>query len=213
MLYETAYKRLTSSLGYPTKELFSESFYQDREIETSELYKYYNHCDAKVADQYKDYTKEICKNILYYLEKSKKMIENISKYDECILLNNWDYNPENVLRVLPCHDDMVNEKARLTLETSRRELEPGSGRRGSGNAELASGSETKTTTETTHIGTKVGHSVLSFAHYTPIVSWIRKLGGINPNSINDMDGFSSYIQESSDMLHGNTENYISYQPM
>lgn len=59
---------------------------------------------------------------------------------------------------------MVNEKARLTLETSRRELEPGSGRRGSGNAELASGSETKTTTETTHIGTKVGHSVLSFAH-------------------------------------------------
>ncbi|SBT58691.1 PIR Superfamily Protein [Plasmodium ovale wallikeri] len=63
--------------------------------------------------------------------------------------------------------------------------------------------DTDPTSERSDIGTK----------YTPMGSWIRKVGGTNTNSIGDMDEFSSYTQESGDMFLGNTGNYISYQPM
>ncbi|SBT57144.1 PIR Superfamily Protein [Plasmodium ovale wallikeri] len=72
---------------------------------------------------------------------------------------------------------------------------------------------TDPTSERSDIGTKVGHSVLGVASYTPMGSWIRKVGGTNTNSIGDMDEFSSYTQESGDMFLGDTGNYISYQPM
>ncbi|SBT57986.1 PIR Superfamily Protein [Plasmodium ovale wallikeri] len=85
--------------------------------------------------------------------------------------------------------------------------------------------------ESSHTFTKnarLGHSVLGVApvllsatalyRYTPVGSWIRKLGGYNINGMTNMNGveideFSSYTQEPGDMLFGGTENYISYQPM
>ncbi|SBS93114.1 PIR Superfamily Protein [Plasmodium ovale curtisi] len=84
------------------------------------------------------------------------------------------------------------------------------------------------TFETSQIGTKVGHSVLGIApvlvtatalyRYTPIGLWIRKISGINKNSLSNMDeseidGFSSNAHESGDMFFDNTPNYISYQPI
>ncbi|SBT56810.1 PIR Superfamily Protein [Plasmodium ovale wallikeri] len=81
---------------------------------------------------------------------------------------------------------------------------------------------------TSDIGAKVGHSVLCIAlvlltatalyRYIPVSSWIHKLRGYGHDSINDMDGgemerFLLNTQESADMFFGDTQNYISYQPM
>ncbi|SBT54967.1 PIR Superfamily Protein [Plasmodium ovale wallikeri] len=92
--------------------------------------------------------------------------------------------------------------------------------------ELGHGSspyDTDPTSERSDIGAKVGHSVLGVApvlltatalyRYTSIASWIIKVGGTNTNGIGDMDVFSSYTQESGHMFLGDTENYISYQPI
>ncbi|SBT02594.1 PIR protein [Plasmodium ovale] len=92
MLSEREYTSLLSRFGYSRKELFSERFYQERDIDISELSKYSKHCDVKVANQYKEYVNEICKKVLKYLEKSEKWEKNESKYDECILLNYWVYD-------------------------------------------------------------------------------------------------------------------------
>ncbi|SBT02332.1 PIR Superfamily Protein [Plasmodium ovale curtisi] len=50
-------------------------------------------------------------------------------------------------------------------------------------------------------------------NYTPVGSWIRKLGGHNQTGISDMNEFSSYTQESGDMFSNHAANYISYQPI
>ncbi|SBT58459.1 PIR Superfamily Protein [Plasmodium ovale wallikeri] len=54
--------------------------------------------------------------------------------------------------------------------------------------------------------------------YTPVGSWIRKLGGYNTNNLSnmdrsEMDGFLSNTQVSGNIFFDNTENYISYQPL
>ncbi|SBT57905.1 PIR Superfamily Protein [Plasmodium ovale wallikeri] len=92
----------------------------------------------------------------------------------------------------------------------------------------ASSHVTEPKSETSNIGTKVGHSVLGVTpvllsatalyRYTPVGSWIHKLGGYNLNSLSKIDGdemdvFIDNTQESGDMLFGNSGNYISYQPM
>ncbi|SBT57518.1 PIR Superfamily Protein [Plasmodium ovale wallikeri] len=58
----------------------------------------------------------------------------------------------------------------------------------------------------------------SVAGYTPVGSWVRKLGGYSPNSMNDtdgreMEGFLDNAQGSGNMFFDSGENYISYQPM
>ncbi|SBT73789.1 hypothetical protein POWCR01_000153000 [Plasmodium ovale] len=63
---------------------------------------------------------------------------------------------------------------------------------------------TESTPYITEIGTKVDHSIIGVAPvlltvttlyaYTPISSWILKLGGKNPNGISGMQRFSFYTQ-------------------
>ncbi|SBT57513.1 PIR Superfamily Protein [Plasmodium ovale wallikeri] len=92
----------------------------------------------------------------------------------------------------------------------------------------ASSHVTEPKSETSNIGTKVGHSVLGVApvllsatalyRYTPVGSWVRKLSGYSHNSVSNMDegvveGILGNTQETDDILFGNTGNYISYQPI
>ncbi|KMZ83345.1 hypothetical protein PVBG_05741 [Plasmodium vivax Brazil I] len=73
------------------------------------------------------------------------------------------------------------------------------------------------------IVTKVSDSVLGAApvlltatvlyRYTPLGPWIRRLGGGRTNSMNTMDTFSPYIQETGYRFSEDPVNYISYQPI
>ncbi|SBS95896.1 PIR Superfamily Protein [Plasmodium ovale curtisi] len=75
----------------------------------------------------------------------------------------------------------------------------------------------ESTYDTPQIGTKVCHSVpcvspvlltaTALYRYTPIGSWIRKLGVTNPSNISNVNGGEM------DGFFGDSENYISYQPM
>ncbi|SBT02990.1 PIR Superfamily Protein [Plasmodium ovale curtisi] len=339
MLSESEYTR------YSRKELFSERFYQERDIDTLNLSNYSKQCDVTVAIQYKQYVNEICEKVLKFLEKSEKWEKKESGYDECILLNYWvydlldkyfnhdttqmniafsglqnvwghliddrryahyyhkckplfndiinyndwkqrkelyeyyvdystlyglaknydkeceyyekieakkslydhfgdsclnnkydcpelykkceNYNPDKVLSDLPCHSIIPAKRAALKATSAHNPSgkEQGIGDHGTISAlpGLGSGFSTENTQENTDIGKKVGHSVLGVApilltatalyRYTPVGSWFRKLGGYNESGIRDMDEFSSYTQESADMLSDNSTNYISYQPI
>ncbi|SBT57107.1 PIR Superfamily Protein [Plasmodium ovale wallikeri] len=139
-------------------------------------------------------------------------------YEKC-----RDYNPEKVLSDLPCHDQIEAKKAPAAEASARALSLQQSQGHGYGVQLGPHPPGTVFTEQNSDIGKKVGHSVLGVApvlltatalyRYTPIGSWIRKLGGTNTNSINDMDGFSAYTQESGDMFSDNTGNYISYQPI
>ncbi|SBT00228.1 PIR Superfamily Protein [Plasmodium ovale curtisi] len=119
-----------------------------------------------------------------------------------------DYNPDKVLSTLQCHNKSLEE---IATEAVR------------GVPRLTSDHGTELHKENSDIGRKFGHSVLCVApvlltatalyRYTPVGSWVRKLGGYNSNSVSDMDEFSSYTQESEDMFSNNSGNYISYQPI
>ncbi|SBT02465.1 PIR Superfamily Protein [Plasmodium ovale curtisi] len=149
-------------------------------------------------------------------------------YDKC-----KNYNPSIVLNTLKCHEKMKTERD-PDLENAAlgdspgKVLESGPGAAGPLLSGIDGGShDTYSTSETSQIGTKVGHSILGIApvlvtasalyRYTPVGSWVRKLGGYNQNSISnmdgEMDGFLSNSQEPDNMFLGNSENYISYQPM
>ncbi|SBS91604.1 PIR protein [Plasmodium ovale] len=325
--------------GYPPKELYSDKFYQDRELFYSDLIKYSKHCNNIYGEKQRTRLKDLCKRVLKYLEQSTKWEENKNEYDECILLNYWlydkiskyfandkdyidiaygsiqgiwrtlvddsyqvsyykkckplfekilkhsdwkkgkelydycinykyieqmcpyydkkcveyckyiekkrylydhfdnvctrgesscpsfyekckDYNPNVVLNTLKCHEKMKAERV-VTSKVSATHYPSGK--------EQASGTPViEITPDTSHIGTKLGHSVLGVTpvlltasvlyKYTPIGSWIRNLGGTRTNSIGDVVGgetvgFLANPQESADMLFGDTQNYISYQPM
>ncbi|SBS95179.1 PIR Superfamily Protein [Plasmodium ovale curtisi] len=143
------------------------------------------------------------------------------------------YNPNIVLKTLKCPEKSETSgddtpKASSSHNPSEQGQDDGPGAPGSELAIFPPGSDTVSTADNSNIGTKIGHTVLGIApvllsatalyRYTPVGSWIRKLGGYNPNSMSDMntgeiDEFSSYTQEPGDMLFGGTENYISYQPM
>ncbi|SBT56068.1 PIR Superfamily Protein [Plasmodium ovale wallikeri] len=138
-----------------------------------------------------------------------------------------DYNPDKVLPTLQCHNKSVEEipteTAHGAQQDLRQEQEPGDRASGSGVSRLTSGPGTEFPQENTDIGRKFGHSVLGVApvlltasalyRYTPVGSWIRKLGGYNSNGVSNMDEFSSYTQESSDMFSDNSASYISYKPI
>ncbi|SBS94390.1 PIR Superfamily Protein, partial [Plasmodium ovale curtisi] len=73
-------------------ELFSEIFYQNREIYYPDLYKYSGYCNKIASPKEKNRMKGLCKKVLKYLEISKEWKKNESAYDECILLNYWIYD-------------------------------------------------------------------------------------------------------------------------
>ncbi|SBS89192.1 PIR Superfamily Protein [Plasmodium ovale curtisi] len=128
------------------------------------------------------------------------------------------YNPNIVLSKFRCHNEMLKKKA--TAQPRVLQQEPASGHNSldSGLPEAVSGSpKAEALSETSQIGTKVGHSILGIGpvvltatalyRYTPLGAWIRKLGGTNRNSMSDING------EEMDGFFDSSENYISYQPM
>ncbi|SBT01161.1 PIR Superfamily Protein [Plasmodium ovale curtisi] len=137
------------------------------------------------------------------------------------------YNPEKVLSGLSCHTKMEEKKFALKASSSHntpgKEQETGDHGPRPGFPVVGTGSDKEMTQENSEIGTKIGHSVLGVApvlltatalyRYTPVGSWIRKLGGYNQSGISDMNGFTSYTQESGNMFSDSIENYISYQPI
>ncbi|SBT00925.1 PIR Superfamily Protein [Plasmodium ovale curtisi] len=333
------HRGLAKLLGYTPKELFSEIFYQDREIDIMELNQYSEHCNDIKFPKKIGQMKYLCKQILRYLEHSEKWEQNKSVYDECILLNYWvydtldkyfnhdsdymnkafgtlqlkwsylikdstkqsfynkceplfdmfkhhdwkqrkqlydyyidfntlngtaksyspkceeyykiieskkslyehfdneclsnvsncpeiyekcrDYNPDKVLSDLPCHEKIEAQKAAAAEASARALAMQQSQEHGKQARSHLYG--TGSTQQNTEIGKTVGNSVLGVApilltatalyRYTPVGTWFRKLGGYNQSGISDMDGFSSYTQESGDMFSDSEVNYISYQPI
>ncbi|SBT84254.1 PIR protein [Plasmodium ovale] len=221
-----------NTISYPEKckpnfELVNHHDWQKRK----ELYEYYVNYDvlhsmAKIYDDHCKYYKQIEDKIsLYkYFEEQYKLDNNNCPdfYDKY-----KDKNPESVLPQLPCHAKILVQKE--AERQSRPELGPGANIHGPGVSEPAVDIHGKESTpENSEIGKKVGHSVLGVApvlltvtalyRYTPIGSWVRKLGGYSPNNMNntnggEMEGFLDNTQGSGNMFFGNEENYISYQPM
>ncbi|SBS94181.1 PIR Superfamily Protein [Plasmodium ovale curtisi] len=127
-------------------------------------------------------------------------------YNKCI-----NYNPKLVLSHWQCHLQMEQEKsaALAALQSAKTQKT------------LLQKESVSYVTESTHdtpqIGTKVGHSFLCVApvlltatalyRYTPTGAWIRKLGVSNSSHISNMNGGEM------DGFLGDSENYISYQPM
>ncbi|SBT02279.1 PIR Superfamily Protein [Plasmodium ovale curtisi] len=207
----------------PLFEMFKHNDWKQRK----ELYDYYVDFNYifNTAMYYTDRCREFHKKIedktslyKYFDEQCTPEKDNCPEfYDKC-----KDYNPKSVLHKLPCHQVILSERADAEKVFSLKH-----------SAEQQRGSEPHTSStelpqENSSIGTKVGNSVLGVApvlltasvlyRYTPIGPWIRKLGGINQNSMSDIDvgevnGFLGNTQESGDILFGDTGNYISYQPM
>ncbi|SBS91613.1 PIR protein [Plasmodium ovale] len=181
------------------------------------------------------YYVEECKEHCEYIKGKSQLYEHFESlcnpkgidcpefYDKC-----KSYNPNIVLKALNCHEKLKTERD-PNLEVGALQHSPGQGLEsatdvpGPGLSKHADAPDSVLTQENSDIGTKVGHSVLGVApvlltatalyRYTPVGSWIRKLGGYNQSGISDMDGFSSYTQESGDMFSDSGENYISYQPI
>ncbi|SBT84252.1 PIR protein [Plasmodium ovale] len=170
---------------------------------------------------------ETCMEHYEYIEKKSSLYEYFgqicdSRENNCPYFyeNCKAYNPKPILHTLKCHDTIVSQRAASEMAAKADAIQhPTQQVLGSG----SHASDTASTPETSNIGTKFGHSVLGVApvllsatalyRYTPVGSWIRKLGGTNPNSMRDMEEFSSYTQESGDMFSDNATNYISYQSL
>ncbi|SBT01339.1 PIR protein [Plasmodium ovale] len=193
---------------------------------------FYDYCiDYDTLKGLVNFSNDKCKDFYEYIKKKEELYKNFqhicsTESTECpIFYKECEKNdPKLLLSKLHCRQEMDQKKA--AAHGSPLQPEPASGLRSLDSELLGneSGSpKTETTSHTPQIGRTVGHSVLGVApvlltatalyRYTPVGSWIRKLGATNTNGVGDVDGFSSYTQESGDMFLGSTENYISYQPM
>ncbi|SBS91393.1 PIR Superfamily Protein [Plasmodium ovale curtisi] len=207
------------------KPLFKEILDHDEWKKGKELYDYcINYKDIEKMCQFRY---EKCGEYCEYVEKRSYLYDHFEKactsnegycphfYNKC-----RDYNPNTVLKTLKCPEkiktpkDAAPEASAMhhhAEQEQEQEYDPG-----------------PISSETSDIGTRVGHSILGVApvfltatalyRYTPIGSWIRNLSGNTINSISEMDGgeiegFLPSSHESGDMLFGDTQNYISYQPM
>ncbi|SBT57052.1 PIR Superfamily Protein [Plasmodium ovale wallikeri] len=182
-------------------------------------------------DTCEEYYKKIEENssLYEYFENlcSKKPDKCPNFYNKC-----ESYNPKLVLTEIPCHNKIKKTKAPAGEGTERSSaLKQGPGQdhlssalgpvsRVPGLSDSPHG--TKSTTEGSQIGTKVGQSILGIApvlftatalyRYTPVGPWIRRLSG-NTNNVSDMEEFSSYTQETGDIFTDSSANYITYHPM
>ncbi|EDL42737.1 variable surface protein Vir14-like [Plasmodium vivax] len=200
------------------------------------LYDYYvdyNDLDylAKFNDNECKYYRQIKDKISLYEyfeeECSPKKSNCPDFYNQCL-----PYNPKNVLHTLKCYNQIPEEKSPASAysakESSSHNPTQESQFRAVGSAsrlqeDSANTEDTPSTSQSSDIKTKVANSVLGAApvlftatmlyRYTPLGPWIRKLRGINTNSMNAMDGFSPYTQETGDIFSDESANYISYQPI
>ncbi|SBT00015.1 PIR Superfamily Protein [Plasmodium ovale curtisi] len=209
----------------PNFDLFKHHDWKKRK----ELYDYYVNYNMaySTANNYD----EKCEAYYKYIEGKASLyqhFENICAsnnsscpdiYDKCLA-----YNPNSVLRTIKCHDKIITQralaaaaaKASSSHNPAQQEQESGPGATAAF-SRLATDSGTVLSQENANIGTKVGHSVLGVApvlltatalyRYTPIGAWIRKLGVTNPSNLSNVNGGEM------DGFFGDSENYISYQPM
>ncbi|SBT53325.1 PIR Superfamily Protein [Plasmodium ovale wallikeri] len=141
------------------------------------------------------------------------------------------YKCDNVLSKLSCHENLAQEQANAKVperpDAMKHTSASGAGTEVCPLSPVATGSATgfeiEVTPKNSEISTKVGYSVIAVApvlltatalyRYTPVGSWVRCLGIYNPNSINDLNGYSTNTEASGDMRFDVSENYISYQSM
>ncbi|SBS89594.1 PIR Superfamily Protein [Plasmodium ovale curtisi] len=235
------YERLAGYFDYYTKiETYHERCKHN--LDTTELedwenrkklYDYYVHYDYLYKMTYTfhsncEYYKKIEEKTSLFKHFDELCVTNENKcpkfYNQC-----QSYNPKSVLPLLP-YDSKIKANKAATKRDSAVNHSPGHGKdpRAGGNGPGLQGIENgshirDSISETSKIGTKVGHSVLGIApvlltatalyRYTPVDSWVGKIGGYDSNSVSDIDEFSSYTQEPEDMFSNNSGNYISYQPI
>ncbi|SBS89483.1 PIR Superfamily Protein [Plasmodium ovale curtisi] len=225
---------IKKNLHYKNKCKYNIDFHKDEDWKKrKEFYEYCVDYDT-IKGMITTYA-EKCNNFYKYVKEKEELYKHFEDlcskeeikcpkfYEEC-----KKYNPNELLSKLRCRDEMERQKAPVKAipgqDTLGQELELGSREHGPGLLGIKGGTpDTESKQESSEIGKKLGHSVLGIApvmltatalyRYTPIGSWIRKLGGTNHNTISDIDEFSSYTQESGDMFPDNSANYISYQPM
>ncbi|SBS93902.1 PIR Superfamily Protein [Plasmodium ovale curtisi] len=214
------------------KPLFNEILNNSEWKKGKELYDY---CiNYKYIEQMCPYYGKECTAYCEYVKNKRYLYDHFEKactteesycphfYDKCKM-----YNPKTVLKTLKCPDEINTPKDASPRAAS---LEAGAMHRSAEQGQRTSyGSHgTQSTHESGEIGKKVGHTFLGIApvllsatalyRYTPVGSWIRNLGGHNPNSISNMEGgemevFLPSTQESGDMIFSDTANYISYHPI
>ncbi|SBT53977.1 PIR Superfamily Protein [Plasmodium ovale wallikeri] len=166
-----------------------------------------------------------CSDFHDYLEKKEELYKHFEGlcsteqkkcpdfYVEC-----KKYNPNILLSKLRCHDEIIRKKAAVKASASHhssgQELVHGAPGHGSGLSEKKDGSHVEEIKPgVSQIGTKIGHSVLGVAPVLLTATALYRFGGYNQSGVGDMDGFSSYTQESGNMFSDSAANYISYQPI
>ncbi|SBT56516.1 PIR Superfamily Protein [Plasmodium ovale wallikeri] len=215
--------RRETSYHNKCKPLYNKILKYDDWKKGKELYDY---CiNYKYIEQMCQFQYENCGEYCEYVEKRSYLYDYFEKacatkesycphfYDKC-----KGYNPNIVLKTLKCPAKIKTPRAAAPEASAMHH-------RAEQEEEFVSGA---IGSETSDIGTKVGHSVLGVApvlltatalyRYTPIGSWIRNLSGNTTNNISGMDGgeiegFFSSSHESGNMLFDDTQNYISYQPI
>ncbi|SBS84728.1 PIR Superfamily Protein [Plasmodium ovale curtisi] len=235
---EHAFGSLQMIWSYPNPKLQKTSYYNKCKPDFNifkehdwknirELYEYYVDYStlyglAKSFDDECEYYKKIEAKKTLYEHFGNSCLTNEYKcpqlYDKC-----QNYNPEKVLSDLPCHGRIAAQRAASAKSLAKAHHLEQSQRHVHRVQPVSHPSSTGLTEQNPDIGRTVGHSVLGVApvlltatalyRYTPVGSWFRKLGGYNQSDISDMDGFSSYTQESGDIFADSAANYISYQPI
>ncbi|SBT56560.1 PIR Superfamily Protein [Plasmodium ovale wallikeri] len=175
------------------------------------------------------YYKQIKENKLLYEHFEEQCPPKNNNCPE--FYNNYkQYNPNVFLSDLPYHIKMEEtESAEKTSRGSDPLAQPHEAYP-HGPVFPKMGADTQgagSTSDISAIETIVSHSILGVTpvlltasalyKYTPVGSWIRNLGGNNPNNMGnidgEMEGFLGSTTESGNMFCEGGENYISYQPM
>ncbi|KMZ88912.1 hypothetical protein PVBG_05841 [Plasmodium vivax Brazil I] len=199
------------------KELYENYVNYDTLFKTAELF-------PEKCEEYYEKIKEMISVYKFFEDKcSSKAYKCPDVFDKC-----KDKNIESSLEDLSCHaiikarsaSILEGESTDQPRDVEQRPLGPADGPQ----LQLdQADSYTQELTETSGFRKKVTHSVLGAApvlltatmlyRYTPLGPWIRGLRGGRTNSINAMDTFSHYTQETGDMFSDEPASYISYQPM
>ncbi|GAB69673.1 CYIR protein [Plasmodium cynomolgi strain B] len=89
----SSYRSTDSSGLYrkSSKELYSERFYEDMDMESEDLHYYNEKCNNITVKKHKDQMIPICTKYLRFLDKSKSWGYVNSRYDISLLLNYWIY--------------------------------------------------------------------------------------------------------------------------
>ncbi|KMZ88732.1 hypothetical protein PVBG_05678 [Plasmodium vivax Brazil I] len=221
---DSRYRELYYHKFKPNEKILKEEDWEKRK----ELNEYYVNYDTlyKTARGYSEKCEE------YYL-KIKEMISVYKYFEEKCSSDEYkcpgvfhkctEKNLESELKKLPCHQKMKGRTVSTSDDGSSRQL-PGSAE---GPTDPADGPALEAVTQLgsgdSGIREKVTNSVLGAApvlltatalyRYTPLGPWIRRFRGGRTNSMNAMDSFSPYTEETGNMFPEDTANYISYQPI